>query len=198
MAELPGLDLAVERTFRALAELDRDHRPIRRPRSFANLRAETGVAEQDLRRVLDRFRSDDCSSSSSSPGACLGRHDRRHRPRGPNSALNRMGGNPAAGDGGSKGWLWAEADDGNIYRGLLALAEGPAAKLPPIRSRGVGAGGTPSPEPRPGRPATAAAWNVCNACSTTAAAPLRRSANGRPKRNETAAFVPGQRSRPPQ
>ena len=131
MAELPGLDLAVERTFRALAELDRDHRPIRRPRSFANLRAETGVAEQDLRRVLDRFRSDDCSfifpalpePVSDDTIVDIGHEALIRR-------WNRMGGNPAAGDGGSKGWLWAEADDGNIYRGLLALAEGPAAKLP--------------------------------------------------------------------
>jgi hypothetical protein len=131
MAELPDMDLAVEQTFRALAELDRDHRPIRRPRSFANLHAETGVPEEDLRRVLDRFRRDDCSfivPALDEPLADETIVDIGHE------ALirrwNRIGGNPATGDGGSKGWLWAEADDGNIYRGLLAFAEGSAAKLP--------------------------------------------------------------------
>ena len=131
MAQLPDMDLAVEQTFRALAELDRDHRPIRRPRSFANLYAETGVPQEDLRRVLDRFRRDDCSFIV--PGLAEPLADETIVDIGHEALIrrwNRIGGNPATGDGGTKGWLWAEADDGNIYRGLLALAEGSAAKLP--------------------------------------------------------------------
>src|SRR5215831_8863521 len=63
LQDLPGptLQLAVEQTFRALSELDKEGRATRRPVRFAQLHAETGAAEPDLRRALDRFRADDCS-----------------------------------------------------------------------------------------------------------------------------------------
>jgi hypothetical protein len=69
MRELPGRDLAVEKTFRALAEIDREGRAIRRSRLFSQLKAETGVADGDLREVLDRFRADDCSFLAPSKSA---------------------------------------------------------------------------------------------------------------------------------
>ncbi len=38
-----------------------------------------------------------------------------------------MSADPSTSDGRRKGWLWAEAEDGNVYRGLLALAGGDTA-----------------------------------------------------------------------
>ena len=49
------------RRFRALSELDREGRAIRRALRFDRLLAESGVAEADLRAVLDRFRAPGCS-----------------------------------------------------------------------------------------------------------------------------------------
>ncbi len=58
---LPGLEPVVERVFRALSEVDREGRAIRRQLTFAQLLDETGASEADLRKVVDRFRADDCS-----------------------------------------------------------------------------------------------------------------------------------------
>jgi hypothetical protein len=49
------------KAFRALSELDREGRAIRRALRFDKLLAETGVSEGDLRAVLDRFRTPTCS-----------------------------------------------------------------------------------------------------------------------------------------
>ncbi len=124
MTELHGLEAAVEATFRGLAELDRDSRAIRRPLPFDRLLAETGVPEADLRRVLDRFRHDDCSFLVPSfPFPLAGDtiidigHEALIR------RWDRIGAKPGAG---GAGWLWLEAEDGNIYRGLHALAGGEA------------------------------------------------------------------------
>jgi hypothetical protein len=119
MSDLHGLEPAVEAVFRALAELDRDSRAIRRPLPFERLLAETGVPEADLRRVLDRFRRDDCSFLVPSfPYPVSGDtiidigHEALIR------RWDRIGGQLGTG---SAGWLWLEAEDGNIYRGLLAV-----------------------------------------------------------------------------
>ena len=61
LSKLQGRERAVEQTFRALSEVDREGRAIRRGLRFQRLCAETGVAESELREVLDRFRADDCS-----------------------------------------------------------------------------------------------------------------------------------------
>ena len=53
--------IAVEQVFRALAELDRQGRGIRRPLPFAQLVAEAGLPENDVVAIVDRFRRDDCS-----------------------------------------------------------------------------------------------------------------------------------------
>jgi tetratricopeptide (TPR) repeat protein len=58
---LTGAELAVERVFRALSELDKEGRAVRRALPFSQLVAETGMPEETLRRVVDRFRADDCS-----------------------------------------------------------------------------------------------------------------------------------------
>jgi energy-coupling factor transporter ATP-binding protein EcfA2 len=49
MGDLPGLEWTIEKTFRALAEIDRDGRAIRRSRLFKQLKDETGVADDALR-----------------------------------------------------------------------------------------------------------------------------------------------------
>jgi len=59
--DLRGRSVAVEQVFRALAELDRFGRAIRRPLPFRQLVNETGVSEDDVRTVTYRFRCDDCS-----------------------------------------------------------------------------------------------------------------------------------------
>jgi len=132
MAELHGLEPAVEEVFRALAELDRDNRAIRRPLPFDRLLAETGVPEADLRRVLDRFRRGDCSFLVPSfPAPISGDTivDIGHE-----ALIRRWDRIGAKLSSGSAGWLWMEAEDGNIYRGLLALAQsdlaGASATLP--------------------------------------------------------------------
>src|SRR5271156_6585159 len=61
LAQCAGKELAVEQAFRALSELDREGRAIRRALRFDKLLAETGVRESDLRAVLDRFRAPSCS-----------------------------------------------------------------------------------------------------------------------------------------
>jgi hypothetical protein len=61
MASLPGLEVAVEQSFRALSDVDKDGRATRRALTFQRLLEETGVPEDELRQVVDRFRGEDCS-----------------------------------------------------------------------------------------------------------------------------------------
>ena len=61
LSSLPALKGVVEQVFRALSEVDRQGRGIRRPLPYSRLRGETGEAEGDVRQVVDRFRADDCS-----------------------------------------------------------------------------------------------------------------------------------------
>jgi len=127
LAELPGLDLAVEQAFRALAELDKDGRAVRRALPFARLLAETGIGELELRQVVDRFRRDDCSflvpplqqPLDSGTVVDIG-HEALIR------NWERMSGGPSVAvvTRGRKDWLGAEAEDGTIYRALLSIAEG--------------------------------------------------------------------------
>lgn len=134
LAELSGLELAVEQTFRALAEIDREGRAIRRALPFRQLLEESGVPETDLRRVLDRFRADDCSflvpSVSDVPVIeAATRIDVGHE-----ALLRRwartsgVGGSIVSsetegGSGERLGWLRCEERDGQLYRGLLSLLD---------------------------------------------------------------------------
>jgi hypothetical protein len=122
--ELQGRILAVEQVFRALAELDRQGRGIRRPLPFAQLVAEAGVPEDDVRAVVDRFRRDDCSFLV--PPFVEGRRlagkdvvDIGHE------ALIRRWTRMNREEGGQRaGWLWDETADGRAYRGLLVIVDG--------------------------------------------------------------------------
>ena len=125
----PKLQLAVEQTLRALSELDKAGRAIRRALPFSRLLAETGVDEVELRQALDRFRADDCSflvpplfdEPVIEPTT---RIDVGHE-----ALLRRW--ERVSGRGAQTGWLVAEQLDGERYRGLLAIAESDKNTLPP-------------------------------------------------------------------
>lgn len=130
LADLSDVTLAVEQTFRALSEMDREGRAIRRALPFWQLVAETGFAETALRRIVNRFRGDDCSFLTPSPRdvstlvsetridvsheALLRRWERISgnvdEPGSPKASIRR-------------GWLAEEERDGRIYRGLLTLLD---------------------------------------------------------------------------
>jgi hypothetical protein len=131
MASLPGLELAVEQTFRALSDVDKNGRATRRALSFEQMVEETGIPEGELRQVVDRFRGEDCSflvpaPSSEATLAAAIRIDVGHE-----SLLRRwerISSAPAAEIGNEpeakrSGWLAAEEADGRTYRALLALIE---------------------------------------------------------------------------
>ena len=131
LAQCAGKELAVEQAFRALSELDREGRAIRRALRFDKLLAETGVPEADLRAVLDRFRASNCSfllpSLSSSPRlAAEDRVDIGHE-----ALLRRwkaIAGTSqtveAKTDRAAPGWIDEEQIDGQRYRTLVSLLDG--------------------------------------------------------------------------
>jgi hypothetical protein len=115
MATLPGLELTVEQVFRALSERDKEGRATRRALPYAQLLAETGVTERDLRTVIERFRAEDCSflTPRKSTRRTL---DGETRIDVVHEALLRRWDRMAEG-----GWLAEEESDGQLYRALLAL-----------------------------------------------------------------------------
>jgi tetratricopeptide (TPR) repeat protein len=128
MAQLPGR--AVEKTFRALAEVDRDGRAIRRSLLFRQLKDEvvgrpddqTGISETDLRRVLERFCADGCSFLVSSSDVESDLSDDTSIDVSHEALLrrwDRVSGKPDATDLAGRGWLRIEVDDGQRYRHLL-------------------------------------------------------------------------------
>ncbi len=125
--------LAVEQTFRALSEVDREGRAIRRALRFDKLLAETGVSESELRAGLDRFRAPNCSflipSLSISPTlAADERIDIGHEAllrrwktiAGRTDAIDPKTGRPPP------GWLAEEQIDGQRYHTLVSLLDGAA------------------------------------------------------------------------
>ena len=131
--QCPGKELAIEQAFRALSEVDREGRAIRRALRFDKLLAETGVSESDLRAVLDRFRAPNCSfllpSLSASPTlAADERIDIGHE-----ALLRRwkkIAGKPDSVDPKTgrppPGWLAEEQIDGQRYHTLVSLLDGTA------------------------------------------------------------------------
>jgi hypothetical protein len=131
LRQCAGKELAVEQAFRALSELDREGRAIRRALRFDKLLAETGVAESDLRAVLDRFRAPSCSfllpSLSASPTLATDeRVDIGHEAllrrwkkiAGKAEPVDPKTGKPPP------GWLDEEQSDGQRYHTLVSLLEG--------------------------------------------------------------------------
>ncbi|MGA8574347.1 MAG: WD40 repeat domain-containing protein [Candidatus Cybelea sp.] len=132
---LAGKALAVEQVFRALSQVDREGRAIRRAIPLQQLVEETGVSKEDVFAVVERFRRGDCSFCVPSvatepvlqPGtivdvgheALLRRWEKISRPP-TDEALQQR----------EPGWLWLERDDGRTYEALLTLARDPKATLP--------------------------------------------------------------------
>ena len=132
-AQCAGEELAIEQAFRALSEVDREGRAIRRALRFDKLLAETGVSESDLRAGLDRFRAPNCSfllpSLSVSPTlAADERIDIGHEAllrrwkkiAGKTEAIDPKTGRPPL------GWLSEEQIDGQRYHTLVSLLDGAA------------------------------------------------------------------------
>ena len=129
----PKKKLAVEQAFRALSEVDREGRAIRRALRFDKLLAETGVSKSELRAGLDRFRAPNCSflipSLSISPTlAADERIDIGHEAllrrwktiAGRTDAIDPKTGRPPP------GWLAEEQIDGQRYHTLVSLLDGAA------------------------------------------------------------------------
>ena len=136
--DLAGLTAVVERVFRALSELDRDGRAIRRAVPFGQLMAETGADEGTLRKVIDRLRADDCSFLRPPPikAAELARTTRVDV--GHEALLRRwekISGEPGAtGEPNNSrpvGWLREEDAVGRRYQALLSLARSPGRTVLP-------------------------------------------------------------------
>jgi tetratricopeptide (TPR) repeat protein len=130
LSNLAGLKPVVEQTFRALSEVDKEGRAVRRALPFERLRAETGASEPDLRNVLDRFRADDCAFLIPAPAAVAKVADHTRIDVGHESLLRRwetVNGEPGAtgerGDPRRVGWLREEDKDGRRYKALLSMLE---------------------------------------------------------------------------
>jgi tetratricopeptide (TPR) repeat protein len=128
--DLPGpkLQLAVRQVFSALSELDKEGRATRRALKFSQLVAETGVDEDTVREVLDRFRASDCCFLTPSPFDVKEISDDTRIDVGHEALLRRW--DKVSGHGAELGWLRAEQQAGERYRGLLAMSEGEDAVLP--------------------------------------------------------------------
>jgi WD40 repeat protein len=133
LSTLPGLQLVAEQIFRALSEVDREGRATRRALAFEQLLEESGLPEDGVRLVVDRFRDDDCSFlvplMSAQPNLLPGtRIDVGHEAllRQWKRISGKMGPEYALADQ-QGGWLWAEQDDGRFYGALVALVSGDQA-----------------------------------------------------------------------
>lgn len=130
LKELPGpdLQLAVEQVFRALSEFDKEGRATRRALTFSQVTAETGADKSIVCKVLDRFRSEDCSFLSPPPSEVKEISDRTRIDVGHEALLRRW--DKVCGQGAELGWLRVEQQAGERYRALLAMTEGEDAALP--------------------------------------------------------------------
>jgi energy-coupling factor transporter ATP-binding protein EcfA2 len=130
LTQCAGKELAVEQAFRALSEVDREGRAIRRALRLDKLLAETGVSESDLRAALDRFRAPNCSfllpTLSVSPTLAadervdIGHEALLRRWRklsGETETLETKTGRTES------GWLAEEQRGGQRYRTLVSLLE---------------------------------------------------------------------------
>jgi tetratricopeptide (TPR) repeat protein len=132
LARLSVPEVAVEQVFRALAEIDKDGRAIRRALPFSRLFAETGISKPELVQVLERFRAEDCSFLTPPPSAVAELKSDTRIDVGHEALLRRwekVSGRPevAAGEedpgSASVGWLRAEERDGQQYRTLLSILD---------------------------------------------------------------------------
>jgi tetratricopeptide (TPR) repeat protein len=130
LKDLPGpkLRLAVGQIFSALSEFDKGGRATRRALKFSQLVAETGLDDATVRKVLDRFRASDCSFLTPPPFEVKAISGNTRIDVGHEALIRRW--DKVSGRGAELGWLRAEQQAGERYRGLLAMAEGDDAVLP--------------------------------------------------------------------
>jgi tetratricopeptide (TPR) repeat protein len=131
-ADAARLDQTVEQVFRALAEVDKEGRVTRRVLPFGQLTAETGMLDGDVRAVVDRFRSDDCSFLVPPPFEVPLLSDGTRIDVGHEALIRRwlrVSADVAAGAP-EPGWLRAEEADGRMFRGLQAIAESESGRIP--------------------------------------------------------------------
>lgn len=136
LADLNVDQVAVEQVFRALSEVDREGRATRRALRYANLRAETGIDDDVLRPVVDRFRDDDCSFLVPPISALPVVSDDTIIDIGHEALLRRWAkigaeAHETLDEEDETGWLEAEANDARDYRMMVRLAgPNPHATLP--------------------------------------------------------------------
>jgi tetratricopeptide (TPR) repeat protein len=130
LKELPGtrLQWAVEQSFRALSELDKEGRATRRALKYSQLVAETGVDEASVRQALNRFRASDCCFLIPPPSEVETIKDNTRIDVGHEALLRRW--DKVSGAGADLGWLRQEQQAGERYRALLAMAENNVTALP--------------------------------------------------------------------
>jgi len=136
--DFKGREVAVEQLMRALAEVDREGRATRRWLMFSQARAESGVTEQDLRDVCDRFRSDDYSFLTPPLSSTPVLSDETVLDFGHEAILRRwrkVAGDPDTLDPTTArpavGWLRDEERDGQRYRALLSMLDANGNGAPP-------------------------------------------------------------------
>lgn len=128
MASLPGLEPAVEQVFRALSERDTEGRAVRRAIPFRQLVDESGITEADVGRVVDRFRSVDCSFLLPLAVVVPQLRDDTRIDVVHEALLRRW--KRITDDAPQHGWLDDEDADGRYYRSLLARIDGGETTLP--------------------------------------------------------------------
>ena len=126
--DLAGLTPVVAQVFRALSELDRDGRAIRRAVPFAQLAAETAADEGVLCTVIDRLRADDCAFLRPSPIKIRKLSSETTVDVGHEALLRRWekvcgvaGATGEPNDPRPIGWMKEEDADGRRYQALLSI-----------------------------------------------------------------------------
>ena len=130
--DLRGRLVAVEQVFRALAELDRFGRAIRRPLPFRQLVNETGVSENDVRAVTSRFRCDDCSFLVPPLVDDQELDDTDVVDIAHEALIRRWTKMTHDANGLRRGWLADEVADGRRYVALAEIARGSTANRPAL------------------------------------------------------------------
>jgi hypothetical protein len=108
-----------ERMFKAISELDRRGRAIRRPLPVADIAAVAAAHEDSVRRVVDMFRAPECCFLM--PPAAEPLTERTPIDISHESLLR--GWEKMTGERPGEGWLAEEDRDGKIYRSLVEAAE---------------------------------------------------------------------------
>jgi tetratricopeptide (TPR) repeat protein len=127
--DLAGLEPVVAQVFRALSELDREGRATRRAVPLSKIVDETGADKDKVRKIIDRFRADDCSFLRPSPIEKPELSPATAIDIGHEALLRRWekvsgvpGATGEANDPRPIGWLREEDADARRYQALVSLA----------------------------------------------------------------------------